>query len=237
MGVTCEGCGRGIHEDRTSCLYCGWTKAEGLSAPTAERPLLSASEPETFRTGATTWRFLGWAVAASVAAWLLRRHAPDREPCPEIATALLVLGPLAFAAQFVRMLLVRVTVDPPRGLVLSGGRLVPWSEIEGVELRGARFVPDQAVTRALLGAVRALAEGIHGIGLMDVLSLAAIAALGCLIALVTFLSGILFPVLFLLSPWEPRVVLRLRNGSRLVWRDLVREADFVHRVRSRLPVL
>jgi hypothetical protein len=36
------------------------------------------------------------------------------------------------------------------------------------------------------------------------------------------------------SSWEPRVVVRLRSGGRLVGRDLRREADFVHRVRAGL---
>jgi hypothetical protein len=227
--MTCGNCRREIQEDRSSCLYCGWTKAEGNAAPTAARPLPSASEPETFRAGATTWRFLGWAAVATTAGVILERRGH-----PEIALALFVLGPAAFAAQVLRMLAVRVTVDPEAGLLLPGGRRVPWSEIEDVGFRGARFAPDMLLVRALLAGAGVLAEEIHGIGLMGIVHLAGLALVGCLIAVTAFVSGILFPVLILLSPWEPRVVVRLRNGERRIWRDLRREADFVHRVEAGL---
>jgi hypothetical protein len=51
---------------------------------------------------------------------------------------------------------------------------------------------------------------------------------------VALLSGICLPVILLLSPWQPRVVVRLKDGRTLVWRDLTKESDFVHLIEAGL---
>jgi len=242
--MNCGNCSREIRGERASCLYCGWTKAEGLSAPTAARPVIGSEDPRTFRAGATTWRFLVWAVTATAAGVVLLKHppriagVPDRFPVIGLAIAFLVLGPLAFGAQLLRTILVSVTVDPRSGLVLRGGRSVPWDDIESVEFAGLHFVSDQGVIRFLLDIIRSLSHWtlIYGLwgGLMALLRIGLIAAVGVLIALVGILSGILLPVFLLLSPWEPRVIIRTKDGALLAWRDLIGEADFVHRVEMGL---
>jgi hypothetical protein len=110
--MNCGNCTREIRGERTSCLYCGWTKTEGLSAPTAAKPVAGSEDARTFRAGATSWRFLVWAVAATVAGVLILKHAPEGQHLPGqiphagVAVALFVLGPLAFVAQLLRMGLV-----------------------------------------------------------------------------------------------------------------------------------
>jgi len=238
MSSRCGKCGREIHEDRSSCLYCGWSKAEGGAAPTAERPV--AAGPATFRSGATTWRFLGWASAATAAGWIVLRQASRGAGSPEddrllaAAVALFVLGPLAFLAQVLRVALVRVTVDPGAGLRLPRGRFVPWDEIEGVDFAGLRMADDRTLIRFLLDVIRGLSSGITEAGLWAALHILLIGAVACLVLAVAFVSGVCLPVFLLLSPWQPRVVVRLKNGRSLVWRDLTREADFVHRVKAGL---
>jgi len=240
--MVCGNCKRDIHVDRTSCLYCGWTKAEGLSAPTAARHVAGSEDPRTFRAGATTWRFLVWAVTATVGGIFLLTHQPqvaklsDNLPILSIAIALLVLGPLAFGAQLLRTVLVSVTVDPKSGLVLRGGRTVPWGEIDSVEYAGLHFVSDHGIILFLLDIVRTLSDfgaayGFWG-GLMALMRVGLIAVVGALILCVALVSGILLPVMLLLSPWEPRVVVRTKNGGVLTWRDLRHAADFVHFVEK-----
>src|SRR5436190_19769376 len=125
--MVCGNCKREIHVERASCLYCGWTKVEALAAPTAARPVAGSEDPRSFRAGATTWRFLTWAVLATLAGIILLKHAPEggqlagRIPYAGVAVALFVLGPLAFVAQLLRVALVTVTVDPRSGLVLRSG--------------------------------------------------------------------------------------------------------------------
>jgi hypothetical protein len=41
-------------------------------------------------------------------------------------------------------------------------------------------------------------------------------------------------VTLLLSPWQRRVVVRLKTGKVLVWRDLVNETRFIRRVEAAL---
>jgi hypothetical protein len=171
---------------------------------------------------------------------ILLKHAPKGQqlagqiPYTGAAVALFVLGPLAFVAQILRMALVTVTVDPKSGLVLRSGRQVSWQEIEGVEFAGLRFVSDRVVIHFLVDLLRSLTSRIPGFGLMSLLRIALMALLGCLILAVATLSGVLLPIMLLLSPWEPRVVVLTRDGRRLVWRDLGHEVDFVQCVERGL---
>jgi hypothetical protein len=242
--MNCGNCAREIRGDRTSCLYCGWTKADGLAAPTAARPVAGTEDPRTFRAGATTWRFLVWAVAATATGILLLRHQADLSrisehlPWKGLAALFFVLGPFAFGAQLLRASLVSVTVDPKLGMILRGGRIIPWSEIESVEYAGYRLVSDQDVIRFLLDIVRSLSTsnrvfGLWG-GIMMLLKIAMISVVGALIALVGIISGVLLPIAVLLSPWEPRVIVRTKQGPILTWRDLRQEGDFFHRIQKAL---
>jgi hypothetical protein len=60
------------------------------------------------------------------------------------------------------------------------------------------------------------------------------ALIGGLMAGFAVVSGVILPVMLLLSPLEPRILVHLKRGSPLVWRDLQHEADFVHGVERGL---
>jgi hypothetical protein len=181
-----------------------------------------------------------WAIAATVAGVVILKRAPLGQtmlghiPTTGVATALFVLGPLAFLAQVLRMTLVTVTVDPPNGLVLRNSRRISWEEIAGVDYAGLRFVSGQGVLHFLLDVLGSLTGRIPGFGLMSLLRIGLMGVIACLLLAVALLSGVLLPVMLLLSPWEPRVVVRTKAGRHLVWRDLIREVDFVHCIEAGL---
>ncbi|HLF93449.1 MAG TPA: hypothetical protein VJB14_08300 [Planctomycetota bacterium] len=231
----CGGCGRPIHEDRVACLYCGWSKVPESDESGTAHPPPSPLEPRTFRPGATTGSFLLWSLTAAAGAAASWSHS-ERPAFRLLAAALLLLGPLAFIAHLVRMAVVKVIVHPVEGLLLSGGRRVAWEEIERVEYHGARAIPDYALARILMDLLRSLsgmlAGGIHGMAWLLLLLL--LIGVACLLPLAAFASGVLFPVFVLLSPWQPRVAIFLKDGGRLAWRDLRHEADFVHLVERGL---
>jgi len=242
--MVCGNCKREMHGERISCLYCGWTKTEGLAAPTAAKPVAGSEDPRTFRAGATTWRFLIWALATSSTGILILKHGPVggylSNPALHfgIPSVLFVLGPLAFGAQLLRTVLVRVTIDPKAGLILRGGQIVSWDEIETVQYTGLRLLGGQEVIVFLLDVVRLLSTrvpvyGLWG-GVMGLLRIGLIAIIGGSIAIVALLSGVLLPVSLLLSPWEPRVLVHTKTGPPLVWRDLRNEADFIHGIEAGL---
>ncbi len=238
-GPECQECGRAIHEGRASRLYCGWSPASEFdeSAPKGIGAACIASGPRTFRPGATTGSLLLWSLIASVAAVILFKNALERLYSTEdsrrllllSAAALVVVGPLAFVAHLLRMALVSVTILPGEGLLLSGRRRIGWSEIDRVEYHGARYISDFVLVRLLLDLIRSISGlvtgGLHGpVRLMLLLLMVGVSLL---IPPAAFVSGVLFPVFFLLSPWQPRIVLLLKGGERLAWRDLRHEADFV----------
>jgi hypothetical protein len=235
--MDCGNCGREFRGERLSCLYCGWTKTEGLSAATAARPVAGSDEPRTFRAGATTWRFLMWALATTLAGYLVlrcARHHPGTAHASGamgVSSALFVVGPLAFLAQLFRVLLVWVTVNPNSGLFMPRGRQIPWADIREVRYSGVRWVHDQALMHFLLDIIRSLTSRLP-VGVMGLFRIALAAPIAALILIIAFVSGICLPVIFLFSPWQPRVILRLRDGQPVVWRDLTREADFVHYVEA-----
>ena len=235
----CGGCGRPIHEDRAACLYCGWSKVPESDESEKAHPPPPSPGPRTFRPGATTGSFLLWSLTAAAGAAFSWRHA-GRLPGEDarlafqlLAGALLLLGPLAFIAHLVRMAVVAVIVHPVEGLLLSGGRRVAWEEIERVEYQGARAIPDYALARILMDLLRSL-SGMLAAGNYGLLIILLLIGVACLLPLAAFASGVLFPVFVLLSPWQPRVAIFLKDGGRLAWRDLRHEADFVHLVERGL---
>lgn len=70
----CGRCGRPIVGDRSSCLYCGWSKDPVLSEVLGgeARPGNPLAGPETFRPGAATLPFAVWAILTAGASVALR---------------------------------------------------------------------------------------------------------------------------------------------------------------------
>lgn len=228
--MDCGGCSRPIHEGRPACLYCGW--APSAFASSAEGGLLTppAAPPREYHSGASLIRFAFWALSSSIAAGFCARN---RIVWPWLTLAAIVLGPLAFLAYIVRARRTRVTVDPARGLILSDGRVLPWEAIREIGIRGLRLQPDVWLYEGILGLVREIPVVI-GVGVMSLLTIALRAILGLLLLASALVSGLLLPMAVILSPWQPRVVLTLHDGSRKVWRDLRNELDFVRAVDEAL---
>jgi hypothetical protein len=186
---------------------------------------------KTFRPGATIWPFFLWTLIAVVGAVVAERHAlllprddQHRWVYHLLFWGCMILGPLAFLAHFVRSRLTNVTVAPDQGLILSGGQRISWGSIRSVDhhaspLKGSRPLDSISdVGDAPWGCLAFSGEGcILGLGLM---------------AAFMIIYYVLFPVLCLLSPWSPRVVVHLRSGEDLVFRDLEGDADFVSMVRQ-----
>lgn len=183
----------------------------------------------TYRPGATIWPFLCWTLVAVGGAYFAEHHAlllprddPDRWVFHLIFWGCIVLGPLAFLAHFLRSRLTHVTVSPDEGLVLSSGRRIPWAAIRSVDHRAAPFKGS--------GPLDAV-SGIDGAG-----GCLWISGEGCfwglvIVAAVSIVYYIFFPVLCLLSPWHPRVVVHLKDGERLIFRDLEDDDGFVDAIR------
>lgn len=193
---------------------------------------------ETFRPGATLLPFGLWCgMAVVVGILLLRRLAPEgpeRAAALWAAAALVGVGPLAFVAQLARFCWGHVTIVPRAGLRPAGGRIVAWEEIESVEPEGIRLAFDRDLTAALLDFARVIGGRLSSNLLLLGAQVALMAAFALLALAVVIVSGVLAPVLVVLSPWQQRVVVTLRGGGRLVYRDLLGEARFVHRLKAEL---
>ncbi len=189
----------------------------------------------TFRPGATLGPLFLWTVIVAVAAYFIEKHAlklprgtEQRWMWQLLFAACIVLGPLSFAAHLLRRLLISVRVDPHAGLVLNERTTVPWREIESIEHRAPPFRPWK------LGAAGEAMSGFEGCAWVGVA-----APEGCLVAFVVLLIlgiayAVFLPVLSLFSPWHPRVVIRLKDGQRIVFRDIAHDDEFVDLVRPRV---
>lgn len=183
----------------------------------------------TYRPGATIWPFFFWTLIAVGGAYFAEHHAlvlpphdPRRWVFHLVFWGCMVLGPLAFGAHLLRRALISVTVSREQGLILSNGRRVAWASIQSVDQRTAPFRGGLN----LGDSTDALPWGCFWVG-----------GEGCiwglaLMAAFAILYYVFLPVLALLSPWQPRVVVRLRDGESLVFRDLEEADEFVGSVRD-----
>ena len=149
--------------------------------------------------------------------------------------ACMILGPGALIASLIRHARVSVSLDPERGVLLSGKRFIPWNQIVRVEHKAAPFKGGRNLlsefdsgTDAGVGCAWFGAEGCFAGG-----------PEGCVIGLALVIVGglfyyILLPVFFLFSPWHSRVILHLANGDRIIYRDLEDDEDFARQVQAHL---
>jgi hypothetical protein len=134
--------------------------------------------------------------------------------------AVLSLGPCSFGAHVVRCWRLRITVDPDQGLVLGGGRRVPWEEIESVDYREGLF-RDEA---AIFPHAEDVPSGKGG-------------ALGCAFLVLgigarALLHLVVLPSLSLLSPCHSRVIARLKSGEALVFRDVEHDEELATQIHT-----
>ncbi len=181
----------------------------------------------TYRTGSTLWPFLTWALGGGIAAFFAERHAlampagsPDRWIFHGLCAAALLLGPISFGVHLARRLLVHVTLDPEQGLILADRSVVRWNEIEGIDHRPPPFRNPTSFLNP------------HDMEEAHQLPVEALSLVILLRSLLTIACHLLLPPLLLLSPWHPRVTVRLIDGRHLVYRDLERDGEFVFRIRK-----
>lgn len=211
--VRCPQCNRLFSGDRTPCPGCGWTKAP--MTDDAGKVLA-----ETFRCGGTVWPFVFSGIlmtaAAIIVAWAGWGHGRARTAL--FAGTLLLLGPGLAIVQILRHRLLWVRIDPARGIDTPGSGLVPWQAIASVEEYAGLF--------NYRHTIESISGQISNRGLMYFL--------GCLYVPVVILMVIFLPVLSVISPWHARVTIILKNGGRILLRDLEAPERFIRMLRYKI---
>lgn len=164
-----------------------------------------------FLSGRVLPSLILWAALATGGIVLLWGREP-RLLSGSLVALLTLFGPLAAALHALRCRFQNVSVDE-HGLILPGGRTVPWSSVRAVHLRPAPFqkildgdlpedMPHEA-TWPLLGAK----------------------------TLWAILYCVFLPAFAIFTPWHGRVTLTLADGTTLVYRDLEEPEAFVSLLR------
>jgi hypothetical protein len=186
-----------------------------------------------FRPGATIWPLFAWTLLVVVAAVLFERLALELPRGTEkrwlfqiLVTACVVLGPLSLLAHLARCHFVRIGVGA-EGLELARGRRIPFNAIQGIDYRAAPFRGGGSLDASTLGDIGNGCAAFSYVGEGCILGL----ALGILLGISYW---IFLPVLTLFSPWHARVIVHLKDGDRLVFRDLENDAEFVSLLRLRI---
>lgn len=164
-----------------------------------------------------------------------------------LGIGLLILGPAALAVYLVRARKVWVEIDPDRGIVVSGDRLIAWEEIWKIERRRPSFRrttgPAQMPDKSMLQHADGCGNGC-GPGCFDVASLGeAFAVLGLILAavaaiwflLMVVIPLFLIPLVEVFAPFGDRVKI-ISRGRALVLRDLRDADEFVRLVSVHKPV-
>jgi len=182
-----------------------------------------------YRMSGTLGPLLGWNFIAALAILTLLVLAPevrrpDRETLYWIAGLLILAGPVALLAYLVRYFMVRVTVGAS-GLDLSHRQEIPWAAIQGVELRGWRPGPwNPFKSFEMSGCAWVFVFVLFKVVLFILL----------VVFLLWFIWAVLVPVAVLFSPWHPRVVVQLADGTQLVYRDLADAEEFAWNLRHEI---
>jgi hypothetical protein len=159
--------------------------------------------------------------------------------------ALLIFGPAALAAYLLRARRVWVSVDQIRGIVVAGGRVIPWEEVLRVDRRRPAFrkssgpiqVPEMGASDALgsagsgclnFGCLAGVGEIFAGLLLL----VAAVYVLWLLIFVVIPLVALV--VLEVFAPFGDRIRIVTR-GRTIVLHDLSDADEFMRVVAHRRP--
>jgi hypothetical protein len=204
-----------------------------------------------YRQNAHCWSLLFWALlctATAIFIFVHSHHLISRRLRIEETLAgvmLLILGPAALAAYLARARAVWVGLTSD-GLVVSGGRLVPWAEIRDVKRR--RPVLRKSSGPAQVPEITApdLPRNV-GTGCLD---LGCIAGGGELFAVIAILLAavwaawlivgvivplLVIPVMEVFVPFGDRITIRTR-GRTLVLHDLSDADEFMAKIGSRVRV-
>jgi hypothetical protein len=204
-----------------------------------------------YRQNSHSRSLIVWAILCSATAFVLFYHSHKIVSralrTEEIlgGVALLIFGPAALAAYLLRARRVWVSVDQVRGIVVGGGRLIPWEDVRRVDRRRPSFrkasgpvqVPDLPARDGLgsagwgcvdLGCLAGVGELFVGIMIL----VAAVYVLWFLLFVVIPLLAL--PVLEVFAPFGDRIRIVTRRGS-IVLHDLSDADEFMRVVAHRRP--
>jgi hypothetical protein len=184
--------------------------------------------PEEYRPGATLLPYAFWCAMSTLAGVVILRS--GLEHALAISLSFFIAGPVAFALQLFRARRDAVTVVPNLGLRLANGAVIEWGRLRSVKERGIRHVFDIEMYYKATDAIGAMwASTDRHLATYTILGTVGFVLVMLVYA---FVTGVLVPVMLLLSPWQHRVVVTLESGETLSWRDLRKSASFVRRVQA-----
>lgn len=201
-------------------------------------------EMREYRQDAHSGPLSAWALLCVLSAVFLFAHAKritDRVlRIEEIAAGagLLVLGPAVLAVYLYRARHVRVEIDRPRGIVVSGRHLIPWQSILRVERRRPRL--RRASGPAEMGKLADLGTGclasggeLGALAVGFALLIAGFFVLWLLLMVVVPL--LVVPLLEVFAPFGDRIRVVTAAGRPLVLRDLRDADEFMANLPARVP--
>lgn len=205
-----------------------------------------------YRQDSHTGPLVAWALLCLAAAAFFFVHAgriTDRVLRLEeyaAAAGLLVLGPLVLAVYLYRARHVRVSIDRPRGLLVSGRDLIPWAAIVRVERRRPRLRKKSGPAEmSKLGDVSGGCIDIPGCGLelgeLGAVALGVAILIAALFVIWIFVLVVIpvfvIPLLEIFAPFGDRIRVITRKGRPLVLRDLRGADEFIAGLPTGLQVV
>jgi hypothetical protein len=204
-----------------------------------------------YRQNSHSYSLVFWALlctATAVFIFIHSHHLISRRLRIEetlVGVMFLILGPAAMAAYLVRARAVWVSLAAD-GLVISGGRTIPWKEMREVSRRRpllrkttgpaqvAEFKGADTIMDASGGCINPGCLAGFGEVIMGVLLIAAFAVAVWLVFFV-FVPLVILPVLEVFTPFGD--VIKIRMGRRtLVLRDLSDADEFMAKIGERVRV-
>lgn len=184
-----------------------------------------------FRQDAHTFPLVVWTLLCVATSLVLLYHAGTRVAEAVAGAGLLLVAPIAFAVYLYRARHVWVAVDPSRGLVLSGRRVIPWAEIGAVERRRPRLRSTSGpIDTSKLGSFDAPGCETLGFelgGLGAALALVVAAFFVFWLIFFVFIPLLIVPLLEVFAPFGERIRVLPVQGRPLVLRDLRGADDFM----------
>lgn len=213
-----------------------------MSRPTREY------RPDAHTASLFVWMLL----CAAVAAFLFvhsRKLVSRPLAAAEIAggVALMIFGPVGLAIYLFRARRIWVSVDPSKGITVSGRTFLPWEAIARIERRkpvlrskgGPAETPPSHFKELWdefpAGGCVMFPEGTLVILALGLLALAAF--LFYWLVFVAVIPLLVVPVLEVYAPLGERVKIVLREGPPLILRDLRDAGDLLLQVRGRVQVV
>lgn len=159
--------------------------------------------------------------------------------------ALLIFGPAALAAYLIRAQRVWVSINPARGLLLSGRRTIAWEDVIEVRRQRPSFrkgsgpaeVASMNLNPADINPGGCVDPGcFEGFGVIVGVFLLIVAAISAVwLIFFVFVPVIVVPVLEVFAPFGDRITVITRRG-RFVFRDLRGADEFMREVSEHRPV-